>query len=95
MSLEAWGDELPGEDYDHLLDAGWITDDDAREWMEAIMMAAASHQGGHSEVGARFAEIIGTEFPLRMEGLTARAIEMKFDPAKLWPWLNKQRAEGL
>ena len=89
MSLEAWGDQFPEDDYDHLLDAGWLTDDDAREWMEAILMAAPSHQGGHSETGQRFADIIGTEFPLTMDGLIKRAVEMKFDPVELWPWAKQ------
>lgn len=86
MSLEAWGDELPGDDYDHLLEAGWIDDSDARLWMETMLMAAPSHQGGHSEVGKRLSEIIGCPFPLTMRGLEEAALRMKFTPAELWPW---------
>lgn len=31
MSYEAWGDGDDGQDYDHLIDAGWLTSEQAAE----------------------------------------------------------------
>ncbi len=59
--------------------------------MEVILMCAPSFQGGHSDVGQRLAEIIDCEFPINMMSLEKRAVEMKFDPAKLWP---RRKYEG-
>lgn len=36
MSYEAWGDGDDGQDYDHLIDAGWWDDEKVSAVMEAI-----------------------------------------------------------
>jgi len=88
MSLEAWGDENPDDaEADRFTDAGWIDPDTAMEWMHAIMRMAPHFQGGHSTIGQEVADIVGTGFPIHMDGLRKRALEMKMDPAELWPWL--------
>lgn len=53
---------------------------------EALFMAAASCQGGHSHAGRAIAELLSVPFPLRMESLRAKALTEGLDPKKLWPW---------
>lgn len=87
MSLEAWGDENPDDRYvDGLIDDGWLPPDEANDWMKAMLLAAPSCQGRHSNAGRALSEIIGCPFPISMDGLKRRAIEMKYDPSELWPW---------
>ena len=87
MSLEAWGDENPHDRItDQMVEDGWLSPDEANDWMIAMMMAAASCQGGHSKAGQHLAEVIGCPFPITMSALKKRALEMKLDPAYLWPW---------
>lgn len=91
MSLEAWGDENPDDrHHDQLIDDGWLTPDEANDMMIALMIAAPSHQGGHSRSGQHLAEVIGCPFPITMGGLERRAKEMKLDPAFLWPWYKQE-----
>lgn len=59
---------------------------------KALLMAAASCQGGHSDAGALIAEIFDIPFPIRMENLEAAALKDGFDPKTIWPWLYKMRA---
>jgi hypothetical protein len=63
--------------------------DDTRK---VLLMAASQHQGGHSGTGGAIADLFGIPYPLTMEGLEAKAIELKFDPKELWPWLAPMRA---
>lgn len=35
MSYEAWGDGDEGEDYDHLIEAGWLPSEEAEELRES------------------------------------------------------------
>lgn len=58
---------------------------------ETILRIAPSHQGGHSDVGMHFAEILGVPFPLRVPDLEKRARESNLDPYELWPWLKQIR----
>lgn len=60
---------------------------------KVLLMAAASCQGGHSDVGHKIAGIFDIPFPIRMEGLEVAAHREGFDPIELWPWLYKMRAE--
>lgn len=57
----------------------------------ALLMCATHCQGGHSEAGAKAAEVLGTKFPITMEGLAKVARKHHLDPDKLWPWWKKMR----
>jgi hypothetical protein len=48
MSWEAWGDG-PDDDTDHLIDAGWMTDTQAREVTEAIERVSRIASGSPNE----------------------------------------------
>lgn len=57
----------------------------------ALLMCAASCQGGHSDAGMAAAKALGTEFPIRMEGL-AKVVEREgLDRDELWPWWKTLR----
>lgn len=61
MSYEAWGE--PDEpDYDHLIDAGWMTEEQATEVVDAIkaLVAAPVYEGGDKVNG------ISVEFLMRL-----------------------------
>jgi hypothetical protein len=64
-----------------------------RSMLIALLMAAPSFQGGHSEVGGRLAEVLETKFPLTMLGLAKVARKHSLVPDKLWPWWKKLRDE--
>lgn len=66
----------------------WTTE---RELHITLLMAAPSFQGGHSEVGDRMADALGTTFPLTMEKLKRVARRDGLDPDRLWPWLKELR----
>ena len=53
MSLEAWGDDDGAGDYDHLIDAGWWTSEQAREVVDAVKALAAEtvYEGGEKANG--------------------------------------------
>lgn len=65
---------------------------EVRALKRVLLMAAASHQGGHSEVGAAIAAVLEIPFPVTMEALEKAATDEGFEPAELWPWLYKMRA---
>ncbi len=58
----------------------------AKDHREALYMAAAHCQGGHSEAGRAIAELLSVPFPLDIKNLHTRAIIEGFDTKKLWPW---------
>lgn len=58
----------------------------AKDYREALFMAAASCQGGHSHAGEAIAELLSVPFPLRMESLHAKAMSEGLDPKQIWPW---------
>ena len=60
--------------------------DEVRALRKALLMCAASCQGGHSDAGQAVCNIFGIPFPVRMRNLARVAIEHGFDPAELWPW---------
>ena len=62
------------------------------QYLRALLIAAPSHQGGHSASGAAIAEALEVPFPLTMPSLRAAAIDSGFLPYDLWPWL--ERMEG-
>lgn len=62
------------------------------QYLRALLIAAPSHQGGHSVSGAAIAEALRVPFPLTMPSLRAAAIDSGFLPYDLWPWL--ERMEG-
>lgn len=64
-----------------------------RSFFITLLMCAPSFQGGHSDVGARLADELGTKFPLTMPNLAKVARRHGFDPDKLWPWWKKMRDE--
>lgn len=57
--------------------------------LEDALRRAPSCQGGHSSEGRQLATLLCMPFPLSMPALTKRAIELGFDPDKLWPWQAK------
>jgi hypothetical protein len=61
--------------------------------MRDALIEAPSKQGGHSKRGDELAKFIGIPFPVDMKNLEARAIELGFDPAELWPWYVKMKAQ--
>lgn len=87
--------------YKHMVKPGYIAPLKGKEragrseryFLRVILMAAASCQGGHSEVGGMIAEMFDIPFPLTMENLETAAIKEGFDPKELWPWLFKFRAD--
>lgn len=62
-----------------------------RQLKIALLMCAASCQGGHSDAGAAAAEALGTKFPITMEGLAKVAKRDGLDRDKLWPWWKEMR----
>ena len=61
-------------------------------YLRALLIAAPSHQGGHSYVGAAIAEALEIPFPLRTPSLRAAAIDSGFNPVELWPWMAEEPA---
>lgn len=59
---------------------------------DALLMCAASCQGGHSDAGMAASLALRVSFPISMDELVAKAREWKLDPDHLWPWLRKMRA---
>lgn len=59
---------------------------------DALLMCAASCQGGHSDAGMAASLALDIPFPVRMDKLEEKAREWKIDPDHLWPWLRKMRA---
>lgn len=59
---------------------------------KALFIRGASCQGGHSKEGSEIADALGVPFPLTMENLEARAIQLGHNTHALWPWLYKMRA---
>jgi hypothetical protein len=66
-----------------------------RSLFVTLLMCAPSFQGGHSEVGARLADVLGTKFPITMPNLAKMARKEGLDPDKLWPWWKAQRPTAL
>lgn len=66
-----------------------------RHLVRMLLMAAASCQGGHSEVGGLIADYFKVPFPLSMQSLERAATSEGFEPRDLWPWLYKMRAGGV
>lgn len=64
-----------------------------RELTKALLMCAASCQGGHSDAGMAASEALGIPFPIRMESLEAAAIREGFDPRELYPWWFRMREQ--
>lgn len=60
------------------------------ELRTALFMCAASCQGGHSDAGTAAAAVLGVPFPIRMDDLVKRAVEVGYDPNALWPWFLKR-----
>jgi len=58
-------------------------------YLRALLIAAPSHQGGHSGTGDAIAEALEVPFPLTMPSLRAAAIDSGFEPYDLWPWLRR------
>jgi hypothetical protein len=61
-------------------------------FLRALLIAAPSHQGGHSYSGAAIAKALRVPFPLTMPSLRAAAIDSGFSPVELWPWMAKAEA---
>lgn len=62
---------------------------------KALLMAATHCQGGHSDVGMAIAEVLGTPFPVSMDGLLIVAKARGYDPKALWPWWWKAADHAL
>ncbi len=62
---------------------------------EALLIAAPSHQGGHSATGHAISEALDVPFPITMDALILRATRAGHDPDKLWPWCVQQRGKSL
>lgn len=61
-----------------------------KELERALLMCAASCQGGHSDAGMAAAEALGTTFPITMVGLAKVAMARGYSCAELWPWWTTQ-----
>jgi hypothetical protein len=59
---------------------------DVRLLRKALLMCAASCQGGSSDAGKAAAVILEVPFPIRMDHLIQRAHKEGFNPVELWPW---------
>lgn len=64
---------------------------ETRQLQKALLMAAGHCQGGHSDAGMEISVALGIAFPLTMEALEIRAVELGFEPRGLWPWLFRIR----
>jgi transposase-like protein len=62
-----------------------------RELRIALLMCAASCQGGDSDAGMAAAKVLGIEFPIRMEGLAKVAEREGLNRDELWPWWKELR----
>lgn len=59
----------------------------------ALFIAAPSHQGGHSRTGFAIADALGVPFPITNDDLLAKARAEEINPALLWPWLVRMKAD--
>jgi hypothetical protein len=66
-----------------------------RATLRALLMCAASCQGGHSDAGGAAADVLGIPFPITMENLTRAARRHGFVPQHLFPWLYRMRRKWL
>lgn len=64
-----------------------------RGYLKALLIAAPSHQGGHSDTGRAIAKALEVPFPLSMPSLRAAAIDSGFEPYDVWPWLQEMELE--
>ena len=61
----------------------------ALDYLKTQLIRGASCQGGNSEEGRRIAGLLGIPAPLTMPFLAARAEELGFKVAELWPFYAK------
>lgn len=66
-----------------------------RKALRALLMCAASCQGGHSDAGGAAADVLGIPFPITMENLTRAARRHEFIPQHLFPWLYRMRRQRI
>lgn len=59
---------------------------------DALLMCAASCQGGHSDAGMAASQALGIPFPINMVNLVAKANEWGLNQDALWPWLRDMQA---
>lgn len=67
-------------------------EDEIRSLRITILICAPHFQGGHSDAGARIADLFNIPFPLRMKSLAKAARKEGLKPEKLWPWWKQMRA---
>ena len=67
---------------------------ETRQLQKALLMAACHCQGGHSDAGIEISTALGVPFPITMEALEIRAVELGFEPRGLWPWLFRMREQA-